>query len=252
MAQNLRGRFPTSQVVVAVAGWALYLYTLASWPGWLHPPTLTLAAIFSVFPLLKFMRGSREEADERIMRRLAPGRDAPERYLQPPRRLERIMPVSEELLWQSRHHPVRLIGWFLLLAATTSVAIGALVLITWEPGGVDIDKIVAGTIWTPVALAFAVKVATWHQDYICLTNHRVLAVWGLVTLRQAMMPLKKVTDEVLQIPWHSRVLFWTGLIRMEYGTLILESAGQEQALRKITFVPNAAQVNRLFMLKALG
>jgi membrane protein YdbS with pleckstrin-like domain len=74
------------------------------------------------------------------------------------------------------------------------------------------------------------RVADWYYDRFILTNKRVMVVKGIITRNVAMMPLLRVTDmKYVQSPL-GRIL--------NYGTFELESAGQDQALRKIVNLPN--------------
>jgi membrane protein YdbS with pleckstrin-like domain len=74
------------------------------------------------------------------------------------------------------------------------------------------------------------SVVDWHFDRFILTNKRVMVVKGLITRNVAMMPLLRVTDmKYAQSPM-GRML--------NYGTFVLESAGQEQALREVKHLPN--------------
>jgi membrane protein YdbS with pleckstrin-like domain len=74
------------------------------------------------------------------------------------------------------------------------------------------------------------EVADWYFDRFILTNKRVMVVNGIVTRKVAMMPLLRVTDmKYTQSPL-GRVL--------NYGTFVLESAGQDQALREVKHLPN--------------
>ena len=57
-----------------------------------------------------------------------------------------------------------------------------------------------------------------------------MVVNGIVTRKVAMMPLVRVTDMKYEQTPTGRAL--------NYGTFVLESAGQEQALREIKNLPN--------------
>ncbi|HEX7745133.1 MAG TPA: PH domain-containing protein [Micromonosporaceae bacterium] len=70
----------------------------------------------------------------------------------------------------------------------------------------------------------------WNYDRFILTNKRVMLVNGIVTRRVAMMPLLRVTDMKYEQSPIARAL--------NYGTFVLESAGQEQALREVKYLPN--------------
>ena len=94
------------------------------------------------------------------------------------------------------------------------------------PSGVTI---VIG-LWLLVMLWVCWRIGDWWFDRFILTNKRVMVVSGIVTRQVAMMPLLRVTDmKYVQSPL-GRML--------NYGTFELESAGQEQALRKVDNLPN--------------
>jgi hypothetical protein len=58
----------------------------------------------------------------------------------------------------------------------------------------------------------------------------VIGVAGIITRRVAMMPLLRVTDMKYEQSALGRML--------NYGTFVLESAGQDQALREVKHLPN--------------
>jgi membrane protein YdbS with pleckstrin-like domain len=96
----------------------------------------------------------------------------------------------------------------------------------------DIDGLttVAVLIWLGVMGWVAWRVADWYYDRFILTNKRVMVVNGIVTRKVAMMPLLRVTDMKYEQSALGRML--------SYGTFVLESAGQEQALREVKHLPN--------------
>lgn len=69
----------------------------------------------------------------------------------------------------------------------------------------------------------------WRMDHFVVTNRRVLLVSGVLTKRTAVMPLLKVTDMTYEQNPLARVL--------RYGTFVFESAGQDQALSRVTHLP---------------
>ncbi|MPZ26758.1 MAG: PH domain-containing protein [Micromonosporaceae bacterium] len=84
--------------------------------------------------------------------------------------------------------------------------------------------------WLVVLAWVGWRVAEWHFDRFILTNKRVMVVSGIVTRHVAMMPLARVTDMKYEQTPTARLL--------NYGTFVLESAGQDQALREIPHLPN--------------
>jgi membrane protein YdbS with pleckstrin-like domain len=85
-------------------------------------------------------------------------------------------------------------------------------------------------LWLGVMGWVAWKIADWYFDRFILTNKRVMVVNGIITRRVAMMPLLRVTDMKYEQSPLGRML--------NYGTFVLESAGQEQALREVKHLPN--------------
>ena len=85
-------------------------------------------------------------------------------------------------------------------------------------------------IWLGVIFWVAWRVADWYFDRFILTNKRVMVVNGIITRRVAMMPLLRVTDMKYEQSALGRML--------NYGTFVLESAGQDQALREVKHLPN--------------
>jgi membrane protein YdbS with pleckstrin-like domain len=94
------------------------------------------------------------------------------------------------------------------------------------PSGVTIVILV----WLVIMIWICWRVGDWWFDRFILTNKRVMLVNGIITRKVAMMPLLRVTDmKYVQSPL-GRML--------NYGTFELESAGQEQALRRVDNLPN--------------
>ncbi|HEY2949204.1 MAG TPA: PH domain-containing protein [Micromonosporaceae bacterium] len=88
----------------------------------------------------------------------------------------------------------------------------------------------AVVVWIIVMLVVSWRIGDWYFDRFILTNKRVMVIKGIVTRSVAMMPLLRVTDMKYEQSPLGRVL--------NYGTFVLESAGQEQALREIKHLPN--------------
>nr|WP_241744520.1 PH domain-containing protein [Cellulosimicrobium arenosum] len=76
----------------------------------------------------------------------------------------------------------------------------------------------------------------WRNEWFVATDKRLLLLYGLITHKVAMMPLKKVTDMNYGRSPTGRVL--------GYGQFLLESAGQDQALRKIDWVAQPDETYR--------
>src|SRR5690349_4709694 len=158
------------------------------------------------------------------MRLISPGAS-------PPADVDKYLLPHEQQVITVRRHPAVLSGPILLtlggliLAAVLSDTIlqhqSTALLIVW-------------LIWGIVLLWFIGKIATWAVDYFVVTSHRMILTSGLVTRKVAMMPLVKVTDMTFQRSFLGRLL--------GYGTFILESAGQDQALSTVDHIPYPEQL----------
>ncbi len=113
----------------------------------------------------------------------------------------------------------------LLAAAVLSATIlrgkSVLEAIVWAGWGV----LMARLIWNAV---------NWAVDYFVITSDRILLTSGVFTRSVAMMPLSKVTDMSFHRSFAGRLL--------GYGEFVVESAGQDQALRKIDHIPYPEQL----------
>ena len=88
--------------------------------------------------------------------------------------------------------------------------------------------------WGVLLVWLAYRVVCWSMDYFIVTSRRMLLATGVFTRKVAMMPLVKVTDMSFQRSTLGRML--------GYGEFILESAGQDQALRVVDHLPYPEQL----------
>jgi uncharacterized membrane protein YdbT with pleckstrin-like domain len=97
--------------------------------------------------------------------------------------------------------------------------------------------IVQNVLWyaaLAVLLHFAYVVLDWWMERIVVTDKRFLMTRGVFTTNVAMMPITKVTDLTYERTAGGRML--------GYGTLVVESAGQIQALNRIEYLPRPEEV----------
>ena len=125
-----------------------------------------------------------------------------------------------------RKHPAELAGPLILVSGGL-LAAGELTRRSVRP------KIVWGA-YLPVLLYFLQRVAARQATYFTVTDNRMILVSGFVVRKVAMMPLTRVTDMSFRRSALGRLL--------GYGEFIIESAGQEQALRTINFLPYPEQL----------
>lgn len=114
--------------------------------------------------------------------------------------------------------------------------LGALILAGVLTGLVS-NSTVMTVIWVgflAVAGRLAFKVFEWSDEFFAVTKVRAMLVHGIVTRHVDMMPLSKVTDLTVDRTIMGRML--------GYGTIVLESAGQDQALSKVEFVPEPESI----------
>lgn len=136
---------------------------------------------------------------------------------------------TERFRGEWKRHPIHL-AWPVSIAVIATFLLGWLsgLLARWEGG--TFPTIILVLLWLGVMGYFAWRVADWHFDRFILTNKRIMKINGIVTRNVAMMPLLRVTDmKYVQSPI-GRVL--------NYGTFVIESAGQDQALREVPYLPN--------------
>lgn len=84
------------------------------------------------------------------------------------------------------------------------------------------------------ALRFTILTILWWIERIVITDKRVMLAEGFIVHKVGMMPLSKVTDLTFERSIGGRML--------GYGTLVVESAGQIQALNRIEYMPSPEEV----------
>jgi uncharacterized membrane protein YdbT with pleckstrin-like domain len=81
---------------------------------------------------------------------------------------------------------------------------------------------------------FTVQVILWWVERIVITDKRVMLAQGIITHNVGMMPLSKVTDLTFRRTLGGRMF--------GYGTIVVESAGQIQALNEIDYLPRPEEI----------
>jgi uncharacterized membrane protein YdbT with pleckstrin-like domain len=88
--------------------------------------------------------------------------------------------------------------------------------------------------WLLLLLRLVGKVIDWSLNYFVVTSQRMLLAQGVITRKVNMMPLTKVTDMSFERSTLGRIL--------GYGRFNLESAGQDQALKIVDYLPYPEQL----------
>jgi hypothetical protein len=155
------------------------------------------------------------------------------RHDEVPSGLEPILLPGEKLVTAVHAH------WVSVAEPVASMVLGLVVAI-WVDSNVTHSTQAVGTIfwWIFIILLLRMlwQLGDWHHNWFVATDKRLLLRYGIITHKVAMMPLIKVTDMsyVRSIPGQF----------LGYGRFVLESAGQDQALREIKWVPHPDETYR--------
>ncbi len=159
------------------------------------------------------------------------------------RELERYLVDGETVIVNVRFHWFHLSREILLLVAATLFAIWVDVKVPTGSGGKYVHDLSLILFWAAV-LWLAWTVLNWRHEWFVATDKRFLLFYGFVRRKVAMMPLLKVTDMTYDRSLLGRVL--------GYGSFVLESAGQDQALSNIDHVPDADTHYRAICTQLFG
>ena len=83
-------------------------------------------------------------------------------------------------------------------------------------------------------IRFTILTMLWWIERIVITDKRVMLAQGIIVHNVGMMPLGKVTDLTFRRTLMGRTL--------GYGTMVVESAGQIQALNEINYMPQPDEI----------
>ena len=157
----------------------------------------------------------------RLPSRVSSGPTAVNRYLLP----------NEHQVITVRRHPAVLIGPSALTLAGLLIA-GVLSATVLHANNTAIT--VVWLAWLVLFVWLVWNAVNWAVDFFVVTSHRILLTSGVLTRKVNMMPLTKVTDMSFQRTFAGRIL--------GYGEFIIESAGQDQALRNVDHIPYPEQL----------
>jgi uncharacterized membrane protein YdbT with pleckstrin-like domain len=88
--------------------------------------------------------------------------------------------------------------------------------------------------WLILVIRLLFSIYAWLEDYFVVTSQRLLLAEGVFKKTVNMMPLSKVTDMRFERSAVGRLF--------GFGTFIVESAGQDQALHTIDHLPYPEQL----------
>jgi membrane protein YdbS with pleckstrin-like domain len=147
-----------------------------------------------------------------------------------PARVYRVLLPHERRVITVRLHPA-------ILIRPVAEALGGLALAGLISTIVHLDStvlLVVWLLWLILVIRLLFKIYAWLEDYFVVTSARLLLATGVFKKTVNMMPLKKVTDLRFERSPTGRLL--------GYGTFIVESAGQDQALHKVDHLPYPEQL----------
>jgi membrane protein YdbS with pleckstrin-like domain len=157
--------------------------------------------------------------------RLAPNTD------RVPASVNKYLLPHERQVISVHEHPAVLIGPIFLVLAGLALA-------GWLSNSVTHGNttaiIVIWVLWGVLLLWLVFKVWDWAVHFFVVTSQRLVLVQGVIIRKVNMMPLTKVTDMSFQRSTIGRIL--------GYGEFIVESAGQDQALSNVRFIPYPEQL----------
>lgn len=149
------------------------------------------------------------------------------------RLLKRYVLRGEQVEVATRQH------WAVMIEPVLSV-LGGFVLVSWIT--IQLDRMFGNAggflwvLWGMVLVRLLWKILEWRNEWFVATDKRLLLTYGLISHKVAMMPLGKVTDMTYDRSIVGRFL--------GYGTFLMESAGQDQALQRIRWVPSPDKTYR--------
>jgi uncharacterized membrane protein YdbT with pleckstrin-like domain len=158
--------------------------------------------------------------------------------------VEKYLLRGEEPVVVTRRH------WAVLIEPTVKFLPALLVggwLLLFDP-----DNRVTSSVGLLVLLAgfgyYGLRVAEWWMRHFIVSRRRVLLTSGVIVRTVTLLPLRRITD----LTWQETLL---GQV-LGYGTFRFESAGQDQALRHLSYMPDAQtryrQVSELLFASDYG
>ncbi|WP_275003123.1 PH domain-containing protein [Promicromonospora iranensis] len=161
---------------------------------------------------------------------------APADFVVPHRALQRYILADEKIIIATHRHWGML--WEPILTAAAAFVLALALLVAVDPNVRD-DM---GWVWLPFVVLggrLLYKWLEWRARWFVMTDRRLLLLDGFLVHRVAMMPSEKVTDLGYERTPMGQLL--------GYGTFIFETAGQDQALDRVTWVPRPDARYRLII-----
>lgn len=162
-------------------------------------------------------------------------------------------PKVEQFEWEGREHLISLIdvrpGWQWFVRGIESWAYWRF----WFPGlcsfvilaiGFAVTHNVLAALVLLLLVGLGLRIAEWHRRYLAFTTIRFMALRGVATTRKLQVPLEAMTGHSIQVPWHSKILKFLGIIKACYGTLLISVPGEHNAeLNETPWMPDINSID---------
>jgi hypothetical protein len=142
-----------------------------------------------------------------------------------------LLPREDPVVVTRRH-------WAVLIEPAAKSLLGVLIggwLLVFDPNN-RVTSSAGLLILLAVAGYFGLRFAEWWMRHFIVSRRRVLLTSGVIARTVTLLPLRRITD----LTWSETL---PGQV-LGYGTFRFESAGQDQALRHLTYMPDAQGLYR--------
>ena len=154
------------------------------------------------------------------------------------------LPVQEYLLDGERVVVATRRHWVRILEPALTVAAGLALALWVEASAPPGTSRMAWWLWFALVARLIWLTVEWRRNWFVATDKRLVLTYGMITRKIAMMPMAKVTDMSFVRTIPGRIF--------GYGKFVLESAGQEQALHKVNWIPDATRTYRAICAEIFG
>lgn len=148
---------------------------------------------------------------------------------------------TETIIVQFRFHWAA-VGW-----VTPQTVLGVLLLFGIHLLTVTDYPLINTVVWY-LAVCLIVRmlyhVAHWWDTILIVTDSRFVLFSGIISMREAMMPVSRVTDLEFKQTATGRLL--------GYGRVRIESAGQHQDLEMLNYLPHYDEVKEAILKPIFG
>ncbi|MEQ3551523.1 PH domain-containing protein [Pseudonocardia nematodicida] len=154
-----------------------------------------------------------------------------------PREIDEYLLPTERRVIRVRQHWAVMAKHMTQTATFILVVVGTQVLFAQTEVAREVTVVIDNLSFYLVLVAvlrFTALTILWWIERIVITDKRVMIAQGIIVHNVGMMPLGKVTDLTFRRTLSGRML--------GYGTMVVESAGQIQALNQIDFMPRPEEI----------